>query len=291
MTAALAPRLLNLGCGHRFHPAWQNVDIAPQNPCVMRADVSQGIPFPDGHFDAVYHSHMIEHIRVRDVQRFLADCHRVLKPGGIIRIATPNLERLCELYLQKLRSAGVEARAAADLEWLVIEMYDQTVREQSGGEMLDYLRQEPLPNEAFVLERIGQEGRELLDAIRGTAPPVPPAPPVTLPRRIVRGVRRRFRQLPGRVREALVKSWYGDDALQAMSIGRFRLSGEVHQWMYDRVSLSRALSAAGFTDSVVRTATESDIPGWSQFRLDSTPAGDVTKPDSFFMEARKSARP
>jgi hypothetical protein len=88
-----------------------------------------------------------------------------------------------------------------------------------------------------------------------------------------------------------VKSWYGDDALHAMSIGRFRLSGEVHQWMYDRVSLSRALSVAGFTDPTVRSATESAIPGWSEFRLDSTPAGDVTKPDSFFMEARKSSRP
>jgi SAM-dependent methyltransferase len=291
MTAVLSPQMLNLGCGHRFHPDWVNVDIVPRHPGVIRCDLSQGIPFSDHHFDVVYHSHMLEHIRRADVPAFLRDCHRVLRPGGILRIATPDLERLCELYLHKLRSAAVDARAEDDLDWLVIEMYDQTVREQSGGEMLGYLQRDPLPNEAFVLERIGQEGRELLALIRAAVPAAPPAPQAGLTRRVIRGVRRRVHRLPGRGREALVKSWYGDDALQAMSIGRFRLSGEVHQWMYDRVSLSRALSAAGFSDPTVRTATESAIPGWSEFRLDSTPAGDVTKPDSFFMEARKSARP
>jgi hypothetical protein len=225
------------------------------------------------------------------VPAFLSDCYRVLRPGGILRVATPDLERLCELYLQKLRIAAVDARAEADLEWLVIEMYDQTVREQSGGGMLAYLRQDPLPNETFVLDRIGQEGRELLDAIRRSAPlPPPPASPAPLPLRAIRGLRRRARQLPARVREAVVKSWYGEDALRAMGIGRFRLSGEVHHWMYDRVSLSRALSSAGFTEPVVRTATDSAIPGWSRFRLDTTPADEVTKPDSFFMEARKPGR-
>src|SRR6185436_2611644 len=159
----------------------------------VHADVSQGLPFPDHHFDVVYHSHMIEHMRVDDVQRFLGDCLRVLKRGGIMRVATPDLERLCAAYLERLR-----ANATADHEWLVIELIDQTVRERSGGAMLDYLKRDPLPNEAFVLERIGEEGRELLAAIRAAAPSAAPPPR--------RGLRRRLK-------DALVTRWYGADAL------------------------------------------------------------------------------
>jgi SAM-dependent methyltransferase len=278
MTAVLAPRMLNLGCGHRFHPAWENADIAPQSPAVRRVDVATGIPFPDRHFDVVYHSHMIEHIRVGDVQRFLRECWRVLTPGGIIRIATPDLERLCAVYLQKL-----QASAAADHEWTVIEMLDQMVREQSGGAMLGYLRQNPLPNEGFVLERIGEEGRGLLASIRAARP----AQPANGSRGLAARLRDDLRRRKTRVKEALITRWYGRDALQALAIGRFRLSGEVHQWLYDRASLAATLVASGFCDPAVRGAAESAIANWAGYALDTTPAGVVVKPDSMFMEARK----
>jgi predicted SAM-dependent methyltransferase len=264
-------RMLNLGCGRRFHPDWVNVDIMPQGPSVVRADVSDGIPFADDHFDAVYHSHMIEHIRVQDVQRFLVECRRVLKPGGILRIATPDLERLCAAYLEKLRASAV-----ADHQWLVIEMLDQTVREHSGGAMLEYLRQSPLPNESFVLERIGEEGRELLEAIRGHASASSP--------RTNHAV-----ALRRRIKDALVRRWYGANALLAMEIGRFRLSGEVHQWLYDRLSLKRVLTAAGFSDAAVRAPGDSGIAGWTGYFLEITQAGEPIKPDSIFMEAHKPA--
>ena len=272
MSATLpALRMLNLGCGRRFHPSWENVDIAPQDPSVRQADVSSGIPYPDQHFDAVYHSHMIEHIRPADVPRFLRECRRVLKPGGILRLATPDLERLCAAYLEKLRALD-----DADHEWLVIEMLDQTVREHSGGTMLEYLRRRPLRNESFVLERIGEEGRELLASIRNGASTPAPRPAARV------GLRQR-------IKDALVRRWYGADALVAMQIGRFRLSGEVHQWLYDRLSLTRVLTAAGFSDAMVLAAGNSAIAGWSGYFLEVTQAGHTIKPDSIFMEARRPA--
>src|SRR5450631_925025 len=97
-------RRLNLGCGHRFHPDWVNLDIVPQHPDVRKCDLSEGIPFPDQSFDVVYHSSMLEHFRREDARRLIEECRRVLKPGGIIRIATPGLERICELYLEVLRA-------------------------------------------------------------------------------------------------------------------------------------------------------------------------------------------
>lgn len=265
--APTGPRLLNLGCGYRFHPEWVNVDIAPQDPAVMKFDLSQGIPFPDGSFDVVYHSSMIEHFRRDDARSFMGECRRVLKPGGLIRVATPDLERICELYLQVLRALPASGKQGeANHAWMTLELYDQSVREQSGGRMLDFLRQNPLPNEAFVLERIGEEGRALLAALRGpnAAMLSGPAPAAS-----------------------------GRSAARALAIGQFRLAGEVHHWMYDRVSLARLLTEAGFEEPVVRTAAESALPNWNRFQLDTTATGAVTKPDTFYMEARASsaARP
>lgn len=70
-------------------------------------------------------------------------------------------------------------------------------------------------------------------------------------------------------------------------MGRFKRSGELHYWMYDSYSLSVALSSAGFTAPRRVGATESRIPNWVSFNLDTEPSGRVYKPDSLFMEGIK----
>ncbi len=70
-------------------------------------------------------------------------------------------------------------------------------------------------------------------------------------------------------------------------VGAFRLSGEVHQWMYDRYSLVCLLTKCGFRSPRVCTAAESAIPNWTGYNLDSDSDGVVYKPDSLFMEAFK----
>ena len=89
---------VNLGCGARFHPEWTNIDLDPQGPGVIRHDLSKGIPLKDESCDAVYHAAVLEHIRRADVPAFLAECPRVQKPGGIIRIGVPDQERLGPMH-------------------------------------------------------------------------------------------------------------------------------------------------------------------------------------------------
>ena len=293
-------RFVNLGCGNRFHPDWVNADIAPHDPSVMQCDLSQRLPFPDNDFDIVYHSNVLEHIRRDDAPAFMRECFRVLKPGGILRVAVPDLEGICRLYLEKLKQAVAgDAASAHDHEWLLLEMYDQTVREKSGGAMLGFLRQNPLPNESFVLERIGQEGRELLAALKTTPPPQsqiqsPPSKPRSKLQEIIRRPRTLFEMFGRRSRttqkmddQKILNDRLGADGLRALDIGRFRLAGEVHQWMYDRFSLARLMSSAGFSEPTLRSPVDSAIPGWTKFNLDTLPDGKVIKPDSFFMEATK----
>ncbi|MEJ0000267.1 MAG: glycosyltransferase [Verrucomicrobiota bacterium] len=70
-------------------------------------------------------------------------------------------------------------------------------------------------------------------------------------------------------------------------ITRFRQTGEVHKWMYDRWSLRVLMERCGFGDITVCTAKESQIPDFERYELDITTQGQTRKPDSLFMEARK----
>lgn len=280
--------LLNLGCGGRFHPDWINMDVAPSDPRVIPVDLSRGIPLPDASCTVVYHAAVLEHFRPADALTMLCDCWRVLAPGGIIRIGVPDLEVLCRLYLDKLAAARAgDPEAALDYDWVLLEIFDQMVRERSGGEMLIWLRQNPLPNEVFVFERIGEEGRALVEGLRrpAPAPGVPSLATGISLRRLLGALRRRIAALPTMARRRLLSHLLGSDGMRALEIGRFRLGGEVHQCLYDHFSLARLLQAAGFGDPVPQDAMTSLIPDWSGFHLDTLPDGTLIKPDLFFMEA------
>jgi predicted SAM-dependent methyltransferase len=275
---------VNLGCGNRYHPAWTNIDVNARDRNVIRHDLSKGIPLASVSCDVVYHAAVLEHIRREDVLPFMQECRRVLKPGGIIRIGVPDLERLCRLYLEKLeRCLQGDIAAAHDYDWMLLEMYDQVVREVSGGEMLDYLSKTSMPNQGFVLERIGEEGRDLIQQQRKLA--MTSARESPKPLSLYQRVHAAARLLAW----AIIRWLAGPDAQRAIHIGRFRLCGEAHQWMYDRFSLSRLLIRSGFHAPCLRSACESAIPDWSSFCLDSLPDGTPIKPDLFFMEAYKSA--
>jgi hypothetical protein len=69
-------------------------------------------------------------------------------------------------------------------------------------------------------------------------------------------------------------------------LGKFRMGGEVHYRMYDRLFLGQLLKECGFVEPKVCSATESAIADWNSFKLDSID-GQVIKPDSLFMEAKK----
>lgn len=273
-------KYLNLGCGSRFHPDWTNLDMIPTDQRVKAHDLRQRLPFENESFDLVYHSHLLEHLPRDEISAFMQECRRVLKIGGIIRIAIPNLEDIVKTYLASLeRALRREPGADNNYDWIMIELYDQTVREQSGGAMLEYMRRDPIPNEEFVLGRMGGEARRILHEVRAVQARVRPS-------QWERAVSRMSR-LPDSLRHAIVKTLLTREEQRALKIGRFRLAGEVHQWMYDRYSLARILIKAGFDNPMQRTAVESAIPNWKDFHLDTESDGTICKPDSLYMEARR----
>jgi len=122
--------MINLGAGLGQDPAWINYDRSrvarvAHNP-IARAlvataarlglaskgeildwpkstrttDLTKGIPHGDGTVDVVYSSHMLEHIARDQAEFVLRECHRVLKPGGTLRVVVPDLQLLARRYME-----------------------------------------------------------------------------------------------------------------------------------------------------------------------------------------------
>lgn len=272
MVPEVVKDFLNLGCGSRFHPEWTNLDIQPSSAGVRRWDLQKELPFPDESFDLVYHSHVLEHFSKADGLSFLKRCLRVLRRGGTIRVAVPDLERIARLYIEALdKSLNGDPVWRERYEWILLEMYDQTVRNCSGGEMLAYMKRDPLPEREFVAARMGYE----LTA-RAITPSKSPS---------ARAGGYGFRALGAYFSRKLARLALGPEGLRAHDVGRFRLSGEIHSWMYDRYSLAALLERAGFASPRQVQAAESKLPGWGRYNLDTQPDGSVYKPDSLYMEA------
>jgi len=122
---------INVGCGDSPTPGWRNFDNSislrlarvPLLPRILRrarllnprqqafveyartrrieyGDAVKGLPVPDCTAEALYSCHMIEHLSRTGAGRFLEEARRVLIPGGIIRLAVPDLRRLAGRYLE-----------------------------------------------------------------------------------------------------------------------------------------------------------------------------------------------
>jgi len=275
-------KLLNLGCGSKFHLFWTNVDFTPSCDGVIAHDLNKGIPYPDATFDAVYHSHVLEHFERRTALSFLIECHRVLKTRGIIRVVVPDLEQMARLYLTHLEGSLQGDQSSKDkYEWILLELFDQMIRNKSGGEMQEYWEQDHIPAEDYMISRVGPDAKNYIHTskIRSREKAIKPE----RDKELLSKLRSLFTATP--IRESFIRLM--SDDFKAFSIGKFRRSGEIHQWMYDRYSLHKLLESAGFTEIEATTADRSLIPDFNNYCLDIEKDGNIRKPDSLFMEARK----
>lgn len=269
--ASQQPSYLNIGCGYHYATAreWTNVDFLQSGPGVIAHNLLQGIPMHDASFDLVYHSHVLEHFSKADGEKLIRECNRVLRPGGILRIAIPDLEQLARNYLGALEKALASPKnedIADKYDWSVIELLDQGLRNLPGGAMEAWLKRAPLLNEGLLRERLGPAGLEMRDKILQRKEP-------SIFLKIFKGVTNRLLRYRNKFER----------------VGRYRLGGEPHLWMYDRFSLEKLLTQHGFTEFRICTAYESAIPNWSTYELD-TIKGIIRKPDSLFVEAQKTMR-
>lgn len=88
---------LHIGCWKRFFPGWINIDLANYEH-IHWHDVKR-LPFQDNTCDVVYSSHMIEYYDRMEIIETLIEWQRVLKVGGVLRLAVPDFEAMAKLYV------------------------------------------------------------------------------------------------------------------------------------------------------------------------------------------------
>lgn len=117
------PIYLNIGCGFDAPEGWINVDSSPsarleklpvvgkfmgllsRNPQRFPDNVSYGNILEDGLFsdgtvEAIYASHVLEHLTLEDMRKALSNLCRMLRAGGTIRLIVPDLAERARRYVE-----------------------------------------------------------------------------------------------------------------------------------------------------------------------------------------------
>lgn len=89
---------LNLGAGRRRLDGYVNVDISPEPPPDIIADV-RALPLPDGYADEILAVHLFEHLYRWEAPAVLAEWKRVLKPQGLLVLEMPDIMKCCRAVL------------------------------------------------------------------------------------------------------------------------------------------------------------------------------------------------
>lgn len=101
---------VHLGCGPNVLDGWANLDVSGPRG-VVRFDLSRPLPFESGSVDLIFTEHFVEHIRKDQAEALFRECARILRPGGVLRISTPDLRTLIDAYL------GGRVDDWADMQW------------------------------------------------------------------------------------------------------------------------------------------------------------------------------
>ena len=93
-----AVRRLNWGCGHRGEPGWINSDQKDGPGIDLSCDIREGLPLDDGSIDYAVSIHALPEVPYPELGAVLSELRRVLKPGGVLRLALPDLDRGIAAY-------------------------------------------------------------------------------------------------------------------------------------------------------------------------------------------------
>ncbi len=90
---------INLGSGHWKLDDWVNVDIDRESQPDVCANLAGGLPFASGVAQLMHTEDFIDQLSLDQAADFLLECHRILAPGGVLRVLTPDMRQLAHLYL------------------------------------------------------------------------------------------------------------------------------------------------------------------------------------------------
>jgi SAM-dependent methyltransferase len=91
--------LVNVGCGSAGLDGWVNIDCFPDEGVTCVRDCRTSLPLPSNSARAIFTEHFLEHLDYyEEAPRFLEECFRVLRPGGLLRVIVPDGAKYLHAY-------------------------------------------------------------------------------------------------------------------------------------------------------------------------------------------------
>lgn len=270
---------VNLGCGPVYvdNTEWINLDYQPFTSSVKQANLLDSLPLQDDSVSVVYSSHFLEHVPLTSVSMLLGECFRILESNGVIRLVLPDLENMAREYLQ-MREGGQHEKA----NFVVFELVDQCVRNETGGEMGRLYKKlqgvEGAANASirhYIRKRVGEDLCIFTETEDRS------------------GIYRKLRSLPYKLKQRIESYWIRmcvyllPVAFRSQNISHASI-GERHQWLWDFHQLKTKLELLGFIDVQRLSAERSTINSFPFYPLDIYVDGSPRKGEnSMYIEARK----
>lgn len=278
-------KALNLACGSTFieSPMWVNVDWSPSGSSVVAINLVKQLPFADNSFDLVYTSHFIEHLFEDDLNFFLMECFRILTPGGIIRIVTPDWDEMVIEYVSQINKGNFFFA-----NYVKLEILDQCVRTRPGGKLREFnhvASSDPKFADYLNFRSGRSAGRITLDASRNDGERI-----VSSLRRFlgmsnsrkIYALKKRFERIYVSLIVGMLPNWFR----------RYHVAmtdpGEKHIWLYTSRELHEMLNGIGFIDTQKLKFDTTNSKFQELLSLDCLPGGGPRKGAlSMFIEATK----
>jgi predicted SAM-dependent methyltransferase len=123
---ALSTGKLNLGCGYNPIPGWTNIDggdaswhAPPDLEDVIHIDVFDALgALENGSCSAIYSEHFYEHFSLDQGYSMACEWARLLRPGGVVRVVTPDLNTEARILLGDYRPEPIEVYQSHKRRWL-----------------------------------------------------------------------------------------------------------------------------------------------------------------------------
>ncbi|WP_428668024.1 class I SAM-dependent methyltransferase [Runella sp.] len=252
----------------------------PSEPNLINSSLVKKLPYLNNSFDAIYSFHVFEHLSYDEGLFALKEMYRVMKPGAVCRISTPDLLFFSKEYIKQfeLYLANPEDKLQSfRYYWASFNVIDQAVRKKSGGRMVEALK-------AFNIDRDylkfvnGDSLNFLLDAGHHDQMPDSARKPAY------------FNGAPAsftfRIKK-IVYAFIRKVILKISPLPNIEIHNERNRWLYDSVSLKKLYLEAGFVEIKVQDYNTSDIEGWERYNYDKSTAGDYPLEPSLYMEGKK----
>jgi predicted SAM-dependent methyltransferase len=174
---------INLGCGTNYVDGYENLDKSPNvwlsrfsflkkvlfflklidsnqmktwNPNIIYKDIRR-MNYPEKYVTHIYSSHTLEHIYYWEAQKVIKDCYLMLKPGGKIRLALPDLDAFIDKYVLSRKETPTSAALEFDTELLSYPLNKPSYNQYLINIFFNHVHKWH-PTKAVVIEMLRENG-------------------------------------------------------------------------------------------------------------------------------------